>query len=543
MNAVLNDILRSAISVGARLLGLVLTIAQQVRVVNFGRGQDRLRRKYFITDETPVLAYGSELEASINEAAKQFVGHAKFASTSGSTGVPKRILFTPRRLRLLKFTFSDFFLRYCWSFAIGRSSLYVFSSLSSDESLSSMLLDERRAPSYLSTLQAPYRIQCHPSLKLLAQTYGTTAVRLWILAIANPGVLYSTNPSTMSTFFDDLACNWRSSSKLVRDWHNSPDSFDQSLHRIARRLSSRGVARRISLIAGSNSPLPLESWAPGVTTYICWTGGYVQLFLNRLAKHLRATRYRLLPMYSMSTETVETVSLIQRKSLSFVPLASGVLYEFIAEEQPDVPASILRPDQLEAGHNYSLVVSDAYGLRRYQTGDLFRCKRIISGLPDLRFLRRKELEYSFTGEKLTEEQINSVFRTLRQELPELSDDFLTCVPSHPNDEQIPHYKLVLVSERVSEALGTSQVLSERCDDLLAEINCEYGDKRRSGRLGPVRVVQLDRGGFIATMVGSERAVSWEAQFKFLPLYRQTWESLSKNRKMPSDMPVASSLHF
>lgn len=526
MNAGINDCVRSVISYGVWLLGLLMTVIQELRIARFHQQQQRLRSKYRISSETAVLSYGSEVSAQLDATAANTRGPLQFAMTSGSTGYPKRIIFTRRRLRRLKLTFTDFFVRCCWAFSIRHTSLYVFSSLASDQSLTSMLLDEKRLPSYFSTLQAPYRIQCQPALRLLVSAYGATAVRLWILAISNPGVLYSTNPSTLSTFLDDLATKWHSSSKLVRDWHNKPHTFERSVHRIARRLRARGMAERIEVIAKSEKPLSLELCAPRVSTYICWTGGYVRPFLDRLTKYLPPDRYRLIPMYSMSTETVETIGYTRNGFLAFVPLAPGVLCEFIAERKEDLPSNVLRPDQLETGHTYSLVVSDNYGLRRYQTGDLFMCAGKVLGLPDLRFLRRKDLEYSFTGEKLTEQQVNTAFQALRADIHELIDaDFLTCVPSHPTDETVPHYKLVIITERLNGSTSRSDEISERCDQLFAEINCEYKEKRESGRLGQVRLVRMELGDFIRRIKGANED-SWEAQFKFLPLYRQTWESTS-----------------
>ena len=66
----------------------------------------------------------------------------RYALTSGSAGDPKRILYTSRRLRMLKFVFSDMFARACSAFHIKRTSLYVFSSFEPDESLTSLLLEE-----------------------------------------------------------------------------------------------------------------------------------------------------------------------------------------------------------------------------------------------------------------------------------------------------------------------------------------------------------------------------------------------------------------
>ena len=108
-------------------------------------------------------------------------------------------------------------------------------------------------------------------------------------------------------------------------------------------------------------------------------------FLDRLATHLPPDRYRLMPMYSMSTETLETVGHFAGDKVAFLPLASHVLYEFIEEGAEDRPQNLLKANQLQAGETYSMVVSDPYGLRRYQTGDLFRCGGFVAGLPGSQF--------------------------------------------------------------------------------------------------------------------------------------------------------------
>ena len=58
-------------------------------------------------------------------------------------------------------------------------------------------------------------------------------------------------------------------------------------------------------------------------------------FLDRLAKHLPAPRYKLIPMYSMSTETIETLPNFRGEDVAFLPIAAGVVYEFIEETALD----------------------------------------------------------------------------------------------------------------------------------------------------------------------------------------------------------------
>ena len=206
-------------------------------------------------------------------------------------------------------------------------------------------------------------------------------------------------------------------------------------------------------------------------------------------------------MYSMSTETIETLPYFQGDEIAFLPFAPGVVYEFL-----DDAGNLLDVDQLEPGQLYEMVTSDAYGLRRYRTDDLFLCKRKIRNLLDLAFVRRRTLEYSFTGEKLTAVQLSAVFEQLRARYPVLlTDRVLTCVPSQP-----PHYKVLLIGD--SHTIDHDEIAA-CCDELLSEMNCEYRSKRTSGRLEPVEVVSISLKEFAAMNP------TWETQYKFLPLIR------------------------
>ena len=515
MREYVNDFLRSIIRWTIVVLGLISDRLLRFRILGYSRNQQRLKQKYGITRDTPILTYGPRVVESIQGTARKAGRTASFAETSGSTGKPKQILYTPRRSLHLKLTFSDMFTRACHALGLKRTSLYVFNSFQPDASLTSLLLDENRSPNYFSTLQAPYRVQHNPAIQALVSKYGAAAVRLWILTLANPGVLYATNPSTISTFLDDLANDWHQTSRLIKDWCEAPPSFTREVHNIARRLESRGCKHRLKQIAKSNTPLELSVCAPAVEAYICWTGGYVKPFLDRLANYLPAPRYKLIPMYSMSTETIETLpDFRDKKAVAFLPIAAGVVYEFIEETALDRPDNLLNPHQLEPGKLYAMVVSDAYGLRRYQTDDLFLCKRKLKGLPDLAFVRRRSLEYSFTGEKLTAEQLSTVFEQLRAMYPALvADRFLTCVPTAG---KVPHYQLLLVGDQRSFTQSSKALLATRCDELLSEINCEYKSKRSSGRLGTIECINTEIRDFTERFA---KDASWETQFKFLPLIR------------------------
>ncbi len=524
MRATINDLLRGLISVFVRGGGALGEIAHRLRFRRFRGTQRRLRTRYGIHAATPMTQEVPPFDWALSRTVSR---GAQVAQTSGTSGHPKRILYSRSRIRAVRRLFIATFSRCFWTLGIRRTSLYVFGSLTRDESLSSLLLTEQRQPSYLTTLQAPYRVQRHAVFNRLQDVYGAAAVRLWILAVSNPGVLYSTNPSTLSTFFDELEADWTRSSRLVRHCVRDPRKVDSEAMAAVRRLASRGWTQRLQRIAASARSLSISEWAPAVRTYICWTGGYVAPFLERLEEHLPPPRFHRIPMYSMSTEAVETIPDFRFGDVVFLPLAPGTFYEFLAAGAPEGPGQLLAAEQLREGAVYEMVVSHRFGLRRYRTGDLFCVERVLAGLPDLRFLKRRGLVYSFTGEKLTGEQLAEAYETIHSEYgPSMAGYILTCFPSQNPSQALPHYRLVTI--RCDE---TAQIvppnLAQRLDVLLREMNLEYRSKRGGCRLGDIQLEQVGMSEFRNRM--SEAGLGeWDAQFKFLPLYPRLWESLQQD---------------
>ena len=515
MGAALNDGLRFLIGVFLRGAGCFAAILHRMRARSYARCRARLRKRLGIRPETQ-LSTGLPETCSPGES-------DRLAHTSGTGGEPKRIAYSRRRLARVRWVFIESFSRVFWGLGVRRTSLYVFGPLEGEASLTGLLLSENRLPGYLATLQAPYRVHSSPALRRLVETYGAAAVRLWILALSNPGVLYSTNPSTMSTFLDQLDSDWKRCSALVCDCVRNPERVSDAAPWVTRRLASLGYQERLERIAASPTPLPISEWAPAACFYICWTGGYVAPFLDRLARHFQCGRFRLVPMYSMSTETVATVPDLRSGQLAFLPMAPGVYYEFLDLGSPREPESLLAPEQLKAGTCYELVVSDVYGLRRYCTEDVFKVERFVRSLPDLRFVRRRGLAYSFTGEKLTGVQVSLAFERLRSSFPELSGEYaLTCFPSKQPADGLPHYRLVLVCSGHGDP-GPLPGLAERFDALLGEFNLEYRSKRDSGRLGGIRTLRTDLPG-LREQISEVGVTGLDSQFKFLPLYPRLWET-------------------
>jgi len=520
VRGVIHDLLRACIALGTRNLGRLLALRHRWRIWRFDAHQAALHRRYGLGPDVPILRHGRELQAQLEAHAGPGVA---YAATSGSSGMPKRIPYTPGRVRMVKAVYMDAFARAYAALGIRRTSLYVFSSLKRDASLTALMMAESNdLPPFFSTLQAPYRVHSHPEMEALAERYGTAAVRLWVLAISRPGCLYATNPSTLSVFQDTLAHDWDGARAMVVAWVGRGE-FAEPVHRIARRLAARGSEARLHAIASAKTPMTLAECVPGLELICCWDGGYVRPFLDRVRGRLPAS-VRHLPMYAMSTETVETVPHFG-EGISFLPLAHGVRCEFLPVGAEEAPCALVSGESLEVGRAYSLVVSDPHGLRRYHTEDVFAAVGHICGVPDLRFKRRLGLSFSFTGEKLTGAQVSAALDAVRTEHPDAAEiPWMVCVPSQPEGEAIPHYRLALGLRSPVQLDEVAVALS--FDAALCSQNPEYADKRASGRLAAPRVACNDFEALVARVGGERHAESWETQFKFLPMVSRTWESMA-----------------
>jgi acyl-CoA synthetase (AMP-forming)/AMP-acid ligase II len=528
-----NDALRLVLKNALCAAGLLFELDMDLRIARYAEGQARLKRRYRVDDSTPIRPYDEEtLRAVETYAATK--SDARFAFTSGSTRQPKKIAFTRGRLLKIKLGSMSVATRLYVRNRDVNLGLFILAALKEDDSLSSLILDWEAEVPRLGGLLMPAKYLGHPSVAKLIPVYGATAARLLLLILSNPGVIYSTNPSTLALFLNEVHERWEGSTRLVRELVRQPELFDDGLQQVVRRVASSGWRERLALVAEAKEPVPVERYVPGLATYICWDGGYVRPFLDQIAAFLPPDRFRLVPMYSMSTETVETLTHFDGDEVRFLPVAPGVLYEFIAEGAEDRPENLIAAADLEPGRTYAMVVSDAYGLRRYQTDDLFHCVAKVESAPDLRFLRRRGLSYSFTGEKITDQHVGLAFERLREDFPVLRRHGvqLTCIPSQPDGAKVPEYRVVLAVPGDTALDGiVSEELAAAFDRHLGEANHEFASKIRSGRLGPSRPATL-RYDLLASRLDAKTQEPedivfrrWDSQFKLLPLYRRLWEEL------------------
>jgi hypothetical protein len=417
--------------------------------------------------------------------------------TSGTRKEPKKVPFNKERLHEVHKSFLKSMIVLTSDFP-GAKTFFAFGALKTDDSLTSSMISDEMKPGHLELLQAPYRYLTTPEGKGLRNNIGDLAARVAILVLTLPRFVYATNPSTLTHFIDELHTHWPMVKLKIKELLNS-----QNLLKPLLTIQEGNGLKRLQSI--TQSDFNLERIFPQLLAVITWDGGYVRTFLNRLMEILPKGVMHL-PMYSMSTETIETLPHKFNNRIVFLPTMNKTRPEFL-----DSDGKLLNPHELIPGMVYSLIITNEWGFERYDTQDEFQVVEMIDHLPHLIFLRRRNITASVTGEKLTESQVRLMQELLLEKFPILGNATLCLFPIIENNNI--RYQLAMIGQ--TEDL--SDLLTSEAEAILFEINTEYRDKVQSGRLLPMvgKAMTVKE---LALMMGQEN--SWESQFKVMPLYEK-----------------------
>jgi hypothetical protein len=466
---------------------------------DFGRayGFSSIRTAADFRRQVPVLTYADHqpyiervLEGDVDALFAPGTQILMFATTSGTTGEPKRLPIT-----------RELFREYKKGWRMWAAGAYGdhFALLSRKTLQLTSDWQQTLAPSgvpcgQISGLAASTRpfvasmVFTPPSQVSRIHDYAAkqyTTLRL-ALATRRVGTIITANPSTLIEFARRADLERQA---LIRDIYDGtlsadiPEAVRESLRwHIARRRPAR--ARQLErLIEQHGALLPKDTW-PNLGLLAVWTGGSVHIFLQQLAR-----------LYGDAA--IRDHGLSASEGRMTIPIADGTsaglldfyhhYFEFIPIEEHEHPnPTVLEADELEAGRDYFILLTTSGGLYRYDIHDVVRCVGFEGRAPLIEFLNKGKNFSSLTGEKLSEYQVIRAVESAFQELRLPTETFTLA----PVVEERSRYVL-LVEPRAHR--GRLAELAARVQANLARINEEYGDKCASGRLQPVEVREVPAG--------------------------------------------------
>jgi hypothetical protein len=431
-----------------------------------------------------------------------FEGHAIFfGSTSGTTAAPKRVGFNPR-------------VRSEYVNLLGP----IVSSLERDHpgaSRSTLLLtaqfEESTSPSGVPIGNASgfvrRSLDAHPYFRfapeVVYESHDTNAraYTLLLFALARPMRCFaSLFPILLTNLFkrvDDAADALANDLEHGRLEAGPPGIRAFASHCAPRLTPNPAAAARLrDIVRAHGRFLPGEYW-PSVSALQVWKGGTAKHALPELQAMFPNAEIR--PKSSGSTEAALMVPL-ERDWIGGVPALCSTVIDFLpADAEPHADNVVTLGDLVEE-RGYRLVATNHRGMYRYVMEDVFMIEGRYLGVPVLRLDHRIGIVSSFTGEKVTEEQVSHAIDRAIAATGIASPTFQVVPEQLANHGASYRYAILFEGGQPTEVLRTFLAAVE--DDLRTH-NSQYGLNRTLGALGEAVLIRV-RSGYFDSIVRQHR---------------------------------------
>ncbi|MFN0054329.1 MAG: GH3 auxin-responsive promoter family protein [Planctomycetales bacterium] len=245
----------------------------------------------------------------------------------------------------------------------------------------------------------------------------------------------------------------------------------------------RRRARELEAIVSRTGHLSFRDCWPRLALLAVWTGGSAAAYTPALKQY-----FGELPIRDHGLSASEgrmTIPFRDDRPDGLLDVATHY-FEFIPESEHGAPQpTVLEAHELQEGENYFILLTTSSGLCRYDIQDVVRCTGHEHGTPLLRFLNKGAHIASITGEKISESQVVAAVSSSLREF-QLAVSHFTVAPVWGDP---PGYRLLVEGAEVTSPEIAAR-LCDLIDKQLQQHNLEYGDKRRSGRLGPLQPALL-----------------------------------------------------
>jgi hypothetical protein len=301
--------------------------------------------------------------------------------------------------------------------------------------------------------------------------------------------LVTPNPSTFIRLADTMTGHAEEIIKAVHDGKAGRDLSDQP--EIQQSLSHTfapdpGRARYLEEILTTTGALrPRHVW-PELKLIACWLGGSVGIQAHKLSAF-----YGDLPIRDlgyMASEAHITLP-YQDNTPSGILAVQTNYYEFIPEEVHGTQdPSVLSCDEIERGKRYAVLLTTSSGLYRYDINDIVEVTGFYHRTPLLAFIRKGEDMTNVTGEKMHANHLLIAMEEVRREFNLPLEQFRAA----PDFENSRYCIYIELSANMSEDVLRDKVIP-LIDQVLAKVNVEYMEKRKSKRLRLPYLAIMQRG--------------------------------------------------
>ncbi len=417
-----------------------------------------------------------------------------YATTSGTTGLPKYVPVTPGYMEEFRLA----------SVISGYHLLKTYPGIDRGVSLSvaSPAVEGHTAGGTPYGAISGQLFQSEPYLikkfispvpyeVYLIGDYETRYYTLLRLALVFPlSLFYTLNPSTISLLCRRLKTYGPA---LINDIRQGtitpPQALDSVTKAVIKKHLSTDKARADALQAlmDQGSFVPHKIW-PTLSVVSCWTKAAASFYLSDFPE-----QFGPVPISDITYGASEgRGTVFMGPGLQVLALQSH-FFEFIPEDQIESPnPTVLLADELTEGQNYFILFTTSGGLYRYNINDVVKVTGFYNATPILEFQYKGGNISSFTGEKITELQVTTAVKRAAQSC-NMRLRFFTVIPQFRPE---PHYQVWVEPDAgTSISAGALITLAQVIDSALSSENSEYKVKRQSLRLADIEAKQLAPGSY------------------------------------------------
>ena len=313
---------------------------------------------------------------------------------------------------------------------------------------------------------------------------------LTILRLAVPArditFMASANPSTFLRLLDLLAEHRLEllediASQRFRRLDELPSSISHVV--LPRLRTPKARVAELDSVLRLPAPAFKHVW-PELRLVTTWTGGSCRIALGTVVDAFPEFT-RIGELGYLSSEFRGTITVDLEHNLGMPTIHENFL-EFVERDAWDSgDRRAVTVERIELGREYYVITTTDSGLYRYFINDLVEVTGRFHATPTIQFVRKGRGVTSITGEKLYENQVIEAVQATGDELGQ-STDFLLMLA----DPEESRYRLVIeldLDRTAAEQWGRT------VERVLGEQNLEYAQKRKSGRLRPLKVIPVAPG--------------------------------------------------
>ena len=427
-----------------------------------------------------------------------------YASTSGTSGAPKKIPVSDRGLEVFRNYSSSMFFSVMSEFykntmfknvpdgywlAVMNFAQTPLPDGTMFGSISAACLDDealKAVPHFLSTPLEVFACTGGANVKYLHARYG----------IAQRNVTQITGPyiPALLDLMNYIKDEWKMLVDDIRDGAISaeitmPDELRAKLEADLQPDPKRADELEREFSKGFDRTIMRRIWPKLSGFSSIWAGNF-----SSYARKLQEYSGRSIPYYTMSYVSSEGIFGVARHphDQCYVMLPGSCFFEFIPvnpqdEEDDPNPQTVLF-NEVQEGKDYELVITNQSGFYRYRMGDVIRVIGFYNESPMITFKYRKKNIVSIAGEKFTEDHLLSAVRSFERKTGINIIDF--CM--YPDRDAEPGRYVVLVEPK--EAVPKERY--DECQAIMAaeltRASTSYAHYVAGGNMGEPKLIFLQR---------------------------------------------------